>query len=158
MRGNPALIEEVIPGIEPHSLNTQLIPKAKTLTAPHHVHSPKKAPHPFAFRTRTQLRPTPASPFENSESETFVLEQRLSLADMWRHHRNFGGSQLECKTVFFVDCVHRPAIRPVELHDDWRSAFESDLVDAVFVTVEREDATIRNTAQRFDTFNDDVWG
>jgi hypothetical protein len=66
----------------------------------------------------------------------------LSLADLWRNHRDLGGGEFEGESVLFVDCVVRPTIRTVELHDEGCGTFDAHLVDTVLVTVERKNAAI----------------
>ena len=44
--------------------------------------------------------------------------------------------------MFFLDCRVAPASRPIEFRDDRVAVFDTDLVNAVFVTVQREEASV----------------
>ena len=65
-----------------------------------------------------------------------------------RHRRNLALGQLGDERVFFEDRRVAPARGPVELGDDRRPVFDADLVDAVFVAVERQQAAVAAHADR----------
>ena len=50
--------------------------------------------------------------------------------------------------------AHAPALRPIELGDQRRAVLDADLVDAVFVAVQREDAAVGDAAERLDRRDD----
>src|SRR5882757_9845816 len=76
-------------------------------------------------------------------------------------HRYFGGSEFEREGVLFFDRRSIPATGAIELSNDRRSdrairAFDTYLIHTVFVTVECQQATIGNIADRFDRRTDEV--
>ena len=61
-------------------------------------------------------------------------------------NRQFGRAELQCKRMFFENGSIAPASRAIKLGDHGFVIFNADLIDAVFIAVEREEATV--TAQR----------
>ena len=120
------------------------------------MNAAEKAAHPFALGARAELRPAPAAPLEHREAETVVLEQRAALLHERRHDRNLCGRELEREAVLLGDRRGAPALRPVKLGDQRRAALDADLVDAILVTVQREDAAVRHIAERLHRRDDDV--
>src|SRR5690606_17078246 len=129
---------------------------AKALPASDEVNAPEKAPHPLALRARAQLRPAASAPLEHGEAEALVLEQRAPVLDDRRHHRNFGGGELEREAVLLLDRRIAPAIRAIELHDERYALLDSHLIDTILVTVQREDAPVGDTPEGLYRGNDDV--
>nr|GFB22208.1 hypothetical protein [Tanacetum cinerariifolium] len=65
-------------------------------------------------------------------------------------HRDFDIGEFGGKTVFFEDGFVGPAIRPVKLGNQRLLFVDTDLVDAVLVAVQREDAGVGDEADALD--------
>ena len=48
--------------------------------------------------------------------------------------------------MFFADLIIAPALRAIELSNHWRLFFNTNLVDAIFIAIERQKSTIGNKA------------
>ncbi len=135
--------EQVIARILPEPLDVDAAALPEALAPADEMNAAEKAAHPFALGARAELRPAPAAPLEHGEAETVVLEQRAALLNERRHDRNLRGRELEREAVLLGDRGGAPALRPVKLGDQRRAALDADLVDAILVTVQREDAAVR---------------
>lgn len=84
------------------------------------------------------------------EPEWSAPVERLCLDRKRRNDRYvvFGERQREC--VLFVDGVVAPAPRPVELGNDGSGAVDPDLVHAVFVAVQRQQAAVTVKTERLE--------
>src|SRR6185295_5546348 len=71
-------------------------------------------------------------------------------------NRHFGSRELERKRVLFEQCLRAPALGPVELRDARRVGFDTHLVDAVLITVEREHTTVALKPDRLDRRDHEV--
>ena len=66
-------------------------------------------------------------------------------------HGQVGGLEFGGESVFFGDGFVGPAAGPVELGHQRRAFFHADAVDAVFVAVERQYASIAEETDAFDS-------
>ena len=103
-----------------------------------------------------RLRRTAAATRKQGETETGVFVQGLAVVDQRRHHRDFDVGQFEGELVFFEDGFVGPALRTVELGDQRFGVFDADLIDAVFVAVERENARIAEETDAFDGIEHEI--
>ena len=115
----------------------------------------QEAAEPFAVLARAELGPAAAAPLVDGEPVAVVLVQALAVVDERRHDGNVLRRELEREVVLLEDRVGRPAAGPVELRDN--EAFRrADLIDAVLVAREAEDAARRLEAVALDGVDDDV--
>ena len=68
--------------------------------------------------------------------------QSLSAYGQRRDDRYLCVGQLLSEAVLFDNGGVAPAIWPIELHDDGRTVFDTNLVNPIFVTVERQKSTV----------------
>src|SRR5262245_40159512 len=97
-----------------------------------------------------ELRHAPAAPRIDREAEAAGLVQRLPGEYERRDDRNLALGELERERVLLVDLSVGPARRAVELGDHDGPVFEIDLVHAVFVAVQREEAPVAAHAGRLE--------
>jgi hypothetical protein len=71
-----------------------------------------------------------------------VFVQGLAVVDQRRDHRHLDVGQFEGELVFFEDGFVGPALRTVELGDQRLGVFDADLIDAVLIAVERQNARV----------------
>ena len=76
--------------------------------------------------------------------------QRSAIEFQRRDDRQFGIAELPGKTVFLEDGIVAPTLWPVKLGDDRRLIFDPDLIDAIFVTVQREKPAVAAHGQGFE--------
>ena len=69
----------------------------------------------------------------------------------WRHDGNLGSAQFCREAVFFQNRRVRPSIRSVELRDDGIGIFQADLIDPVFVAIQRHQSPIWLETQTLNT-------
>jgi len=66
-----------------------------------------------------------------------------------RYHRNFTRLELQGKFVLFENRRFAPPCRAIELGDQWRRILYTDLVDAILVTVQRQESPAAGKPERF---------
>jgi len=76
-------------------------------------------------------------------------KQTLAIATNGRGHRQLGGDEFEGEFMFLADLGIGPACRPVELQHPERAVVVAELIDAIFVAVEREQAPGRLETDAF---------
>ncbi len=118
----------------------------------------QEASHPPAVVLGAELGPAAARPTVHGVTEAFVLEERAAVVHVRRDHRDLGTREFQRKLVLLENRGVGPALGSVELHHDRRGVFSAHLVDAVFVTIQGQDATVARVPQRFDGADDDVGG
>ena len=104
-----------------------------------------------------QLRRTAAA--TGKQAETMVAEgvqSLLALVDERGHHRQFLFQQFSTEGMLFEDLRVAPATRAIELGDQRVAVFDADLINAVLVGVEGQDAAIAAMAQGLDRVHDEV--
>jgi hypothetical protein len=82
----------------------------------------------------------------HGESKACRFEQGFSSVHKWRDDRQVAVSKLHCETVFFCYLRVAPTPRSVEFGDHWPVIFNTDLIDPIFVTIEREEPTVAAVA------------
>ena len=104
---------------------------------------------------RFQIRRVTALTREQREAIAFVLQQRFAgLGAQRRDARQFCFGEFGEEGVLFGDRRVGQALRPIELRDDLAAVFQADLIDAVFVTVEREQMTVAMETECLDRGED----
>jgi UDP-glucose 4-epimerase len=83
-------------------------------------------------------------------------QQSLAIEAQRRDHRQLGSRQFERKRMFLEDLCVAPAARPVELEHQRAVVRRAELVDAVLIAVQREQATVAFHAERFRRRQDGV--
>jgi hypothetical protein len=78
-----------------------------------------------------------------------MLEQTFPVALDGRRHGQFSGREFEGERMFFGNLRVAPARRPIELEDPQGAVVVTQLIDAIFVAVEREQAPGRLQADAF---------
>ncbi len=113
--------------------------------------------HPFERRRILELGRASATTRVNRESEFIESRQRGATGERKRgDDRDLQLGELRDEGMLLGDLPNGPALRPVELGDHRRSArgkagrrcavVEPDLVNAVLVAVEREEAAVAGEA------------
>ena len=77
-------------------------------------------------------------------------------SDAGRHHRHLCLDQLRHKSMLFQDGGVAPAVRAIELDDNRVALLAADLVHAVFVTVQGQQAAIAKQADAVDGVEDAI--
>lgn len=89
--------------------------------------------------------------------EMVQVVQCLSLdCERW-NYRDVIPGKLEGESVFLKDSLVGPAARPVELGNDGRIVLDTDLVDAIFVAIERQESTVAVKADVLERGKNIVW-
>ncbi|MNI65455.1 hypothetical protein D3C73_1209660 [compost metagenome] len=104
-----------------------------------------------------RLRCSAATAGEQGETETVVFVQGFTVVDQRRHDRHLAVGEFGGELVLFQNRFVAPALRPVELGDQRLGVFDTDLIDAVLVAVERQDARVAEKADAFDGIEHEVW-
>jgi hypothetical protein len=112
--------------------------------------APDEAPDPFQDLGIRQLGRAPATAGEDREAEALVLVQRAPVQHARRHHRHLHGFELGQEGVLLQDGRVAPAPRAIELDDHRLAFFAADAVDAVFVAVQGQQATVAAQADAVD--------
>jgi len=82
--------------------------------------------------------------------------QRLAIGGHRRHYGDIAVYELLREGVLLANGVIGPALGAIELGDDRRIVLDADLVDAVFVAIERKQMAVRAVAERIHAVEDDV--
>ena len=101
----------------------------------------KSSELPEQLRVIEFRRPAAVSRIDR-KAETVAFVQRPVAKDQRRDDRDLGVRKFDGKRVLFEDRSIRPALRPIELGDNRRAVFDTDLVDAVFVAVQRKEGAV----------------
>src|SRR5207244_7391451 len=70
---------------------------------------------------------------------------------------DFAPGELVREGVLFIDLRVAPAARPIELRHHHRAVFQPDLVDAVLVAIEAQQAPVGAQAGRGDAIEHHIW-
>ncbi|MNG09174.1 hypothetical protein D3C84_925800 [compost metagenome] len=87
-----------------------------------------------------------------------MFVQGFTVVDHRRDDRNVALGEFGGELVFFQNGFVGPALRPVKLGDQRFGVFDADLIDAVLVAVERQNARVAEKADAFDGIEHEVWG
>ena len=96
--------------------------------------------------------------WEKGKAIAVKLEQAFAFDLQWCDNRNLGGHQLVTEAVFFVDGGVGPALGPVKLGDQKTAIFHCDLINAVLVAVQRQQAAGWQKVEAFDSAENQVRG
>jgi len=80
---------------------------------------------------------------DGGKTQALMHKQTLAIAADRHGHRQFRGRELEGELVFLGDLGVGPARRPVELEHPQRAVLVTQLIDAIFVAVERKQSAGR---------------
>ncbi len=97
-------------------------------------------------------------PAEQAEAKPCMLEQRAAVDLLLGNHRDLAYSQFKAEGMLLENRLIAPAVRSIELGDQRCGAFYADLKYPVFVTVQGQDARIREIAKRLDRVQHGVRG
>ena len=114
------------------------------------VNAAEKAPHPFQYLGVVEFGCASAAARTQAESIAGEFVQGLAADGEWRDHRDFALRQFQGEGVFLENLRIAPAPRTIELGNDGFILFNADLVDPVFVTVERQHPAIDTKTGAFD--------
>ena len=98
-----------------------------------------------------QLRRAATATWRDGNPEMATVVQGRSAAFQRCDHRDDGVGQLLTAAMLFKDCVVTPPPGSVKLGDQWRIILLAYLVDAVFITVQREKAPVAGKAEFLDS-------
>jgi ribonucleoside-diphosphate reductase alpha chain len=110
-----------------------------------------EAAHPLQRLAPLEFRHAAAVPRVEGEAEAGVAVQRGARQGQRRHHRDFARRQVQGEVVFLLDRRVAPARRTVELGDQRRRVLDADLIDAVLVAVQRQQAAVGGVGYDFST-------
>ena len=110
------------------------------------MYARNKAPQPAQRLIILELRRAATLTRIERQHEPAVLMQRAAIENQRRHHRQFRLRQFQCKRMLFQNRRTAPALRTVKLGNHALARFEPHLIHAVFITVERREATIATLA------------
>ena len=105
-----------------------------------------------------ELRCAAASARIDSDTKAAKRVQRRTFEHQRRDDRNLAGVKLGDELMLLRDLRIAPASRTIELRDDRRLVLAPHLVDAVLVTVEREQAAVAADADGVERVEDEVGG
>src|SRR6185503_10674489 len=155
MRWQPVALEHVQCSAGTHLLAIEGRPLREAARRADGVDTAEKPSEPFAVLARAELGPAAPAPLVDGEPVAVLLVQAVAVVDDGRHDGNVLRRELERKVVLLENRIRRPAPRSVELHDD-EPLVDADLIDAVLVAREPEDAARRLEAVALDGARDDV--
>src|SRR5437660_982894 len=116
------------------------------------VDAADEAPDPREHARVLELRRAPAAARIEGDAK-FLPPVGMRRGD----HRDLALGELARERVLLVALGLRPAARPIELRHHHASLLEPDLVDAVLVAVEAEEAPVRAQAGRGDRVEHPLW-
>lgn len=105
-----------------------------------------------------RLRCPAATAREQGKAKARVLEQAGAVVDHRRHYRYVALGEFEGEAVFFEDGFVGPALGTVELGDQRFAIFDADLVHAIFIAVERQNAGVAEKTDAFYGVEDQIRG
>src|SRR5579864_602502 len=133
--------EHVRACVPTESLDTQARTHRESAQRPHLMKAREASPQELQRLGPIELRGAPPHPGKTGETELAIAHQRFTAERERSCHRELGGRQLAGELVLLEDLCVAPARRPVELeHQD--AALSVQLVDAVFVAIEREQPSV----------------
>ena len=83
--------------------------------------------------------------------------QRFSRQFEWFNDRNFLFREFRGELVFLEDGSVTPAAGPIKLCDDRFIIFDSDLINAILIAVEREEPAVAPKAEAVDGRQNVIW-
>ena len=138
MRRYETLLEQETAGLVTEAVDIQYRTMAERTRRPDGMQAPDHAPHPQPVIPQDQFRPATALARIERVAIAMPGLQRRVVVQQRSDHRNFLFRQFQRQGVLLQDRLAGPASGPVELRDDRRAFVEADLINAVFVAVERE--------------------
>jgi hypothetical protein len=122
------------------------------------MNAPDKTPQPFQRIWVVQFRGTAAAARKYRKTKTLVAMQRGARAiDHRGDNRNFLRIQFGHKGVFFENRGIAPALRPIKLGDERHAFFHADLVNTVFVAIERQQPAVAPETDAIQRIEDEIW-
>src|SRR5438477_8870531 len=121
-------------------------PLAKGRPRADRMNAPDETTEPLACRAILELGCTAATIRIDGEAIAPERGKRRTAEHQRRDDGYFALGELADEGVLLEDLRVGPAVRPVELGDAGRLAFQRHLVDAVFVAVERQQAAVAGHA------------
>ncbi len=130
-------------GSWPKLCQVQCRPVGEARAPPHRVNAADKAPQLLAYRPILEFGGAAATVRVDGKTKTGEGRERAdALEGEWLDRGNLFPGKLAHEAVLLEDLRVGPAPRAIELGHARRSVGEGNLVDAVFVAVEREQATV----------------
>jgi hypothetical protein len=142
VRRDPAVVQQPVPRRPAEPVDVDARPVPERDRAPYHVQAPEKTAQGSTLLGGPEFRPASATGAINGEAIPVGPQQRLALDFDRRHHRDIPFRELQRKRVLLQYGLVAPASGPVELDDDGPRILHADLVDAVLVAVERQQAPV----------------
>ena len=158
MRWHPPLLEQQRARLVTLAFDADALAVAKAAAPADEMYPPEKAPHPLALLTSPELRPAPTMACKQRKAKPGMMQQRCAIEDQWGDHRDLCCHQLLCEAMLLENRRIRPTPGTVELGDHGRASLDPDLIYAVLVTIQCQDALIADQSQRLDRCNDHIWG
>ena len=150
LRRNQRVLQQPIARVDAEGLPVDGRPLRKWFKRTHRMDAPEKTPEPFEHVLVVEIRRASAVAGKHREAKAGVVMQGLTVIKRnRRHHRNFTLEQLGDELVLFENLRITPAPRAVKLGDHRWPVVEADLIDAIFVGVQRQQATITGEASVF---------
>ena len=76
---------------------------------------------------------------------------------LWRHHRYLMIDELLSKRMLFEYLRISPSFGSVKLHNNGISTLNPDLIDTIFVAVQRQKTQITDKTNTLEAINHTVW-
>lgn len=123
------------------------------------VQATEQAAHDQQVVEVVKLRSVSALARVQGELEITVREQAVSIFVLQRgNHRQFVFDQLKTELVFLQNLRAAPPVGTVELDHQRIAILDADLVDPVFIAVERKGPVVADITQAFDGVHDQARG
>jgi hypothetical protein len=120
------------------------------------VDAGEEAAKPLQHLRAVELRRTAAAARVHGETESGVLVQRAAVVGQRSDHRDLALGERGDERVLLEDRGVAPAFRAVELGDDRGLVVAPDLIDAVLVAPESEQATVAAHTHGLEGVENDV--
>lgn len=149
--------EHVVHALDAEVLHVDCRPMAEWATETHRVHAREHAAHGDQHLAPVEIGRAAAAPRKQREMEI----SRVAQAAAWlvaerRNHRQALAREIEGELVLLAQRRVGPAQRAVELRDQRLAVLDADLVDAILIAVQRQQATVGDEALALDRRQDEV--
>ena len=145
-RWQKAALAQKIERLFAKSLNIDFRTAGKGVKCAHRVNTTNEAPHPLQHLPAIEFRRPAALPGEHGKAQVAMAVQRFPAEHERCDHRQLPPGKFGGKCMFLKDRCIRPTSGTIKLNHPRRAVVHEYLIDAVLITVERQQTAIARKA------------
>ena len=141
--GNELFLQQKIAALDGEASHREFRTVLKRPGDSHGVHAADEAPHHQQIVGIVQIRRPSCTALKHCKGEALIVIQRVpAIEQQWRHDGDLQIGQLLREGVLLQYLLPRPALWAIELGNHRRAFFHANLIHAVLITIECQNAGI----------------